>query len=342
MFIRGGFVVNYAGMNGQLSEQPLVELIREISAKSLGGRLRLEHDRVKVVAYFDNGNFVYAAANVRTLRLREYLLKSQLVSEPDLAQFNERVSDADLLKVLSAQKLLSATAAEQVQARQVADVLRLALLWTEGSWEFDSRSRLSEAPAFKIDTSELILDASRRLPPAFIASRFQNPAELISPPAAPLEYENLQPAEVFLISRLDRPTPLRELVAVSGLREAETLVLIYSLALNGVISREHWNSAFRASQPAPPAAPPPFEKPAPVIDEEPRKKEDDVESFLQRIKTARSYYDVLGVDDNSSPEKLKAAYYQLARSFHPDRFRRAEASLLSRVESAFARITQAY
>ena len=91
-----------------------------------------------------------------------------------------------------------------------------------------------------------------------------------------------------------------------------------------------------------PAAPPPVEKPTPVIDEEPRKKEDDVETFLQRIKTARSYYDVLGVDDNSSPEKLKAAYYQLARSFHPDRFRRAEASLLSRVESAFARITQAY
>src|ERR671910_188023 len=128
-------------MNGQLSEQPLAELIREISSKSLGGRLRLTHERVKVVAYFDNGNFVYAAANVRTLRLREYLLKSKLVSEQDLAQFNEQVSDSDLIKVLSAQKLLSTSAAEQVQVRQVADVLRLAILWTEGSWEFDSRSR---------------------------------------------------------------------------------------------------------------------------------------------------------------------------------------------------------
>ena len=72
-------------MNGQLSEQPLAELIREISAKSLGGRLRLEHDRVKVVAYFDNGNFLYAASNVRTLRLREYLLKSNLVSTSRLS-----------------------------------------------------------------------------------------------------------------------------------------------------------------------------------------------------------------------------------------------------------------
>jgi len=39
-------------MNGQLSEQPLAELIREISARSLGGRLSLEHDRIKVVSYF--------------------------------------------------------------------------------------------------------------------------------------------------------------------------------------------------------------------------------------------------------------------------------------------------
>src|SRR5215207_9698509 len=127
-------------MNGQLSEQPLAELIREISSKSLGGRLRLEHDRVKVVVYFHDGQFRYAASNLRTHRIREYLLKSDLVSDQDLGQFNDRVSDLDLIRVLCAQKLLSSSAAEQVQARQVSDILRLALLWTEGVWEFDLRS----------------------------------------------------------------------------------------------------------------------------------------------------------------------------------------------------------
>jgi hypothetical protein len=127
-------------MNGQLSQQPLAEIIREISAKSLGGRLRVEHERVKVVAYFDNGNFLYAASNLRTLRLREYLQKSKLVSEQDLARFDQRLSDLDLAKQLSAQNVLSRTAVEQLMAQQVSDILRMASSWTEGKWDFDSTS----------------------------------------------------------------------------------------------------------------------------------------------------------------------------------------------------------
>src|SRR6185295_851985 len=174
------------------------ELIREISAKSLSGRLRLEHERVHAVAYFDQGKFLYAATNVRTLRVREYLKKAEAVSDQDLAQFNERVSDTDLLKVLCAQKLLSPATAEQIQTRLVADVLRLALLWTDGAWEFDARSRLGEQLDPKIDIDTLLLEAARRLPPTFAASRFDNLAEVITPIDQPLINENLLPAEVFL------------------------------------------------------------------------------------------------------------------------------------------------
>ena len=239
-------------MNGQLSERPLVELIRELSSKSLGGRLRLEHDRVKVVAYFDNGNFLYAASNVRTLRLREYLLKSNLVSETDLTQFNDRVSDTDMVKVLCAQKLLSPSAAEQVQTKLVSDVLRLALLWTEGTWDFDPRPRLKEMLPLNIDVDSLLLEAERRLP-----------AKL--------------PAE---------PEPTTS---------AQTEVDL-----------------------------------------------DDARDFIQRVKTAPTHYEVLNVDSDVTAEHLKTVYYQLARQYHPDRFRNAQPSLVPHLEAAFARITQAY
>ena len=112
-------------MNGQLSEQPLAELIREILARSLSGRLRVEHERVHAVVYFEAGRLLYAASNLRTLRVGEYLKKAEILSDQDLAPFHERVSDTDLIKLLCSQNLLSTAAAEQIQARLIADVLRL-------------------------------------------------------------------------------------------------------------------------------------------------------------------------------------------------------------------------
>jgi len=331
-------------MNGQLSEQPLAELIREISTKSLSGRLRLEHERVHVVAYFEQGEFLYAAANLRTLRVREYLKIAEALSDHDLAQFNERVSDTDLLKVLCAQKLLSAAVAEQIQTRLVADVLRLALLWTDGAWEFDGRSRLTEELHPQIDLDELLLEAARRLPPKFAASRFADPAEIITPVDQPFANDNVLPAEVFLLSRVDRPTSVREIVAVSGLGHDETLGHLYALALAGLLKRESWPTVLRVQQTTPPAkkiAPPP---PPPPVEREQSHDTDprDLENLLVRVKNARTHYEVLGVARETSAADLKTAYYQLARRYHPDRFRKSDAALLPRIEAAFARITQAY
>ena len=333
-------------MNGQLSEQPLAELIREISSKSMSGRLRLEHERIQVVAYFEQGKFLYAAANVRTLRIREYLKKAGAVSDRDLAQFNERISDTDLIKVLCAQKLLSPAVAEQVQTRQVGDVLRLALLWTDGAWDFESRSRLGEQLNPTIDMDALLLEAARRLPAKFAATRFSNTDEIITPVAEPLSNNNLLPAEVFLLSRLDRPTSVRELVAISGLGHDETLGHVYALALAGLLQRDGWHSVFTGKQAtAPPApkkiAPPP---PPPPAERDSTHETDpqDLERFLVRVKNARTHYEVMDVQRDAAASDLKTVYYQLARRYHPDRFRKSDAGLLPRIEAAFARITQAY
>jgi curved DNA-binding protein CbpA len=336
-------------MNGQLSEQPVAELIREISLKSLSGRLRLEHDRVKVVAYFNRGQFLYAASNLKTLRIREYLKKGELISDKGLAQFNERDSDIDVVKVLLAQKLLSPAAAEELQTRQVADVLRLTLLWTEGSWEFDSRSRLDEQLNLKISVDALVLEAARRLPAKLAATRFRNAAEMISPLAEPLLHDNLLPTEGYMLSRLDRPMTVRELTAISGLAEDETLALVYSLAIAGLVKREHWNSVFRGDQKTQPSREEPRrEEPKPVApterERDPSREADaeEVEAFLARVRNAQTHYDVLGAGSEASAADLKTVYYQLARRYHPDRFRKADPVLVTRIESAFARITQAY
>jgi curved DNA-binding protein CbpA len=180
------------------------------------------------------------------------------------------------------------------------------------------------------------------MPAKFAASRFRVPSELISPGTAPNNSDNLLPTEVFLLSRLDRPTPLNELIAVSGLSENETLVLVYSLSVGGLLQREHWKSAFSGQKGEIEPEPEKPTAPEPLPEEQPADDEVDIESFLARINNAQTHYEVLDVSNEASPSHMKSKYYDLARRYHPDRFRKEDASLVARMESAFARITQAY
>ena len=86
-------------MKGQLSDRPLAELVHEISSKELSGTLRLQSESVKAALYFDKGEIVYAASNLRELRLAEYLKKQGLVSAQELSAAGSR-SDATLAAAL--------------------------------------------------------------------------------------------------------------------------------------------------------------------------------------------------------------------------------------------------
>lgn len=331
-------------MNGQLSEQPVAEIFREIGTKFLSGRLRLEQQRIRVAVYFKNGDFLYAASNVRSFRLREYVVKSNLVPEQELARLDDKSSDFEFATALSTKNLLGTNTVEQIHSKLVSDVLRLILMWIEGTWEFDHRFQLSEQVNLKLDAQSLLLEAGRRIPLQFITSRFRNPVETLSPLAIPPDSISLTPTEVFLFSRLDQPIALNDLISISGVSEPEALRVIYSLTLGGMIQREHWKHAFRDQSAKPetkPTKPEPIVQPAPV--EEPAATpEADVNDFLKRLEDAHSYYEVLDVNQNSAASEIKSVYYRLAKNFHPDRFRQADESLQGRIESAFARVTQAY
>ena len=304
-------------MNGQLGEQPLAELIREISSKKFTGRLRLQHELIKAAIYFIDGQIIYAASNIKTFRLREYLRKAELVSAEVLYHVPNTESDLALARSLCKQKLLQANTADQVQARQVTDILRLALQWAEGTWEFDYRSRLNEPVGFTIDVPSILLDAARSVPTKFAVSRFKNPAEILSPTETFPTHVNLLPAEGFLLSRLDQPRSLKELITMSGVPESEALHMIYILGLTGFIKRENWKSSFRDSQPATVAdttttEPPETQAaPAPKVEEVVDEAE-DLKRFLKRVGLATSHYEVLGIDRKGLPDDLKAIYYSLA------------------------------
>ena len=327
--------------SGNLSEYPLPELVREVVTRKLSGALRLERERAKVVAYFENGEPVFAAANVRELRLGEYLVKTGHLTATQLSDFPKNISDAALAATLTSTGTVKVEAVKETLTKVVTDTLRVALLWPDGIWEFDGRARLADSVRVKITAQNLLVESARKMALKLVAARFTDMAEVISPHADVSTAVGLTPSEAFVLSRLDQPMSLNDVVALSGLPESDALRVIYCLALAGHINRGAWAEVLKLTKATePPASKSSVERQKPTTGPLPS-DEEDLKGFLARIDNAADHYGVLAVTSTASIDDIKRAYYSLARRYHPDRFH-LDATVHSRIESAFARITQAY
>ena len=327
-------------MSGQLSEHPLAELLQEVCVRGLSGTLRVEHEQSKVVIYLEEGRVIYAASNVRALRLAEYLKAHNLLSQEQLPRFTHKRSDLALANALSDEGVLSKADLDKPLGNLSFDTLRLAFLWMEGTWHYDQHTRLEDSIKLDLDLQKLLLESGRKVSEKFATKRFPNFEEIIAPGSAINNLDILTPLEGFLLSRVDGNIKLGDLIAVSGQTEVEALKTIYGLAVAGLLQRTAIPSVLSKQRAAPPK-PKPVEQPA-VPPPPVRSEEDELKEFLERMDAADSYYDVLNVRPDTSDHDIKQAYYGVARKYHPDRFRGRETELHARLESAFARITQAY
>lgn len=324
-------------MQGQLSEHPLPELIREVSAAKQSGALRLTRERVKAAVYFENGALIFAGSNLRAHRLLESLQRHPILTESQLAQLPQKASDEELADLLVQNGTLTSETLATIRARQVSDVLRGVLLWTDGAWELDPRVRLGSEMRVTLDVGRLLLECARRLPVEFITSRFDGTNGTFLRTTNDSLSEHLLPAEALVLSRAEAPLALEELAAVSGLRKDEALRAIYALSVSGLLQRSDQPSTSPSSLPAHAAAPEPSVPAAEEIDEI-----SDLQELFARLERVTDHYEVLNVKRMASAEEIKNAYHTLALRYHPDRFHQSEPAFRSRVDSAFARIAQAY
>lgn len=359
-------------MIGQLSEHPLAELLHEISVHGLSGALRLEQERRKTVVYLADGEIIYAGSNLKQHRLSECVRRWHVLPEEEMTSLPVGASDFDFAAVLVKEKALSLESLAVLQSRQLIEVLRPALLWTSGTWEFDARVRLTQEVRVKVDVNSLLTESARRLPAEFVAARFSETDEKLWPEKnAPSNLE-LLPTEAFVLSRIDAPLTLSELSAISVLPETEMRQIVYTLTLGGLLGRERWPRAFTlemlararsvkapAKETARPTTPrptttsvPPVNEPSPALPEtvvtesvvdQKAEQEQELNAHFSRLEVASNYYQVLGVRSTATIGEIKGSYHKLAKRFHPDRFHKdVDATLHARIEEAFASIAQAY
>jgi Flp pilus assembly protein TadD len=351
---------NSLELRGDLLEHPFAELVVEMSHALFSGSLRLSFEDKKTIVYFEGGRIVFAVSNSRRLRLLDVLKAHQPDKVPnELPKFE---NDLQLLEYLRSDNIMSSPEIDRLVSRQLSCVIQDVLSWTGGEWRFDPLARARSDVRAEVDLGPILLEYARSLPESFLTERFRSFTEMFAGvPDADINVDLLED-ERLIMSRLSvEPTMVSEIISQDESTRSSQLKILYSLWLAGLITRSDWAAVFSESKIAAirsanlvlkksaapiskrapeqeikpePAPEPPKPKPAqPVM---------SLDSYLKRVESAASLYDVLGLKSDCSIQAVRNSYFNLAKQFHPDRFHRSDQTRLRRVENAFSTLAQAY
>ncbi len=232
--------------------------------------------------------------------------------------------------VLALKKLLLDLASQDV----------LELTFTEG---VESPPR--NAAAFQLPMRELLASLAWNEDITAYRDRWIASNEMLRLSAAAMtnETSKITPEEGFLLSRLEAPTRLPDLLSISPFSETDTLRHLYTLYLLGFVEGLSAPSGTQAPKPIPSATAPRRTPPRAPSDS------DDLLALTREIEgrsyliSHGSFYDLLDVSRQASQEEIRAAYHTLAKKFHPDRYKaNAPDSLHEQLVNLFSHLSEAY
>jgi curved DNA-binding protein CbpA len=318
-------------VNGSLGKKLISDLIREIGSKGSSGLLRVSSGKSIKAIFFESGVPVYAISNVASEQVESILISESLATREQIGAAKEAAGKSQKLgRALVEMGIVSEDEIARVSAESARRIVFSLFEITRGDYIFDERIRPA-AHEVKLDwtVSDCLLEGGRSLgQQEDIAARIApDDAVFLKPKGTGrlVLAGKLNPTESYIYSRIDTSIQLSELSMSTGLPEEECRRAIVALISLGMVKVDGQT--------------PDEEEPT---DEEAVKIAEEVSRLIHFYANA-DYYEVLGVTLRSSAGEIKSAYYQLAKKYHPDRFRQPEqADLRAKVEALFAKVTEAY
>jgi len=322
-------------VQGQLGEKLIPDLIREIALKSSSGLLRLSHGKAIKAVFFDSGAPTFAISNISNEQLDHKLREDGLVTDEQLERAKEQAGKAHRLgPALVEMGILEDGQMRKLVCDQVMGIIMSVFAWTQGDYSFDERIRAAHEVTLGLSATDALLEGARH------AADIPEVAEALVPKDAVvlraktsglrIDTGRLIPVESYVLSRIESPTSVTDVGALSGLGEADAHRAVCALVAAGFLK---------------------------LLDSEKEEDEDpaarEAEESLERVRedvirrlhfsSSADYYEVMGVTRHATTAEIKAAYYHLAKKYHPDRYHQADSGdLRTKLEALFASITQAY
>ncbi|MBI4850265.1 MAG: protein kinase [Acidobacteria bacterium] len=338
---------------GDLTQNSIIFLLRNFFQEKASGYLVCTTGNITKTVYIDKGLVIFASSNITSERLGEFLLSIGRITQENFSQASEIMKQK---KIRLGSALVEIGVLEQpdlysLVIEQVSSIVYSLFNWTQGEYKFWQRTPPEEEIKISLSCSEIILQGLQRLEDTSLLKSwvgdFSRKLSLTNDTDKLYKSIKLDPKQAFVVSRIDRPMSVEEILTMGGLPETEILKTVYGLLSVGVlewvveVTKEKPSGFFTggsgtASSQSLNQAEMDVQSAAEFCYE--------VENTLRYIQNA-SHYSVLELDRDASQEAIQTAYARLVQKFHPDRHNQLakyNLSIKNELDKVFDRITQAF
>jgi CheY-like chemotaxis protein/tetratricopeptide (TPR) repeat protein len=333
-----------AGLAGPFEELPFPALLHHLHGLRASGVLALESGKKKKQLQLRDGIPVGVRSNLVQETLGQLLLASGKITADVLHESLTRSQRGEGLigKILVAMHMLDEEDLAAALHRQADEKLLEVFTWETGRSQFHPGTRIkgtANTLALKRSPASLVLEGVRTRTPLGAIDRYlaDRAEQLVVPGESPFyRYQEveLSVAERTLLERLDGRQRLGSL-ARGGEPLRRTLYALCVLEL--VDLRASLRPDRRREDTLPPR--PAETKPQQPVEDDALRGE--LTAMAERMRNADAF-GVLAVERTAGDAEIRAAYADLAKRTHPDRFVSASSAVRQMAEEVFGLVSAAY
>lgn len=345
-------------MIGDLTKDCLPDILRRIYIERRSGSLRLVHEHIRKEIFFELGAMIFAASNRREDRIGESMMRHGTITKEQFDQVQAHMGRGKRFgKLLIDMNIITEQALLTNVTFQILDIIYSLFNWTAGKYEFmEIEKSISDDLKLELSTASIILEGVRRISDFDTIERgLGDLNRLIGPATNPLlrlQSLSLKPLERQTIEIIKEPSSLIKLLVNIKSPAESVLRALYGLLSAGVL--EHFAPSEVSASSGKLVVPENVRRTLtgseviPVVIARTGAHRIDEMALRRRIDMMKTRinennpYKLLGLTTKSSIEDLHAAYYKLAREFHPDRHLTATKEARAEIEEIFTCITNSY
>ena len=338
--LKGG--IERKNIAGLLKHYQLSDIFMDLQKSMKNGILDFTNKGIIKRIFIKNGDMIYATSNSEEDRFIEVLLNSQKISLDQYYQVinfskkNGKSHGSALieLKFLKPNELIDAV------KQQVEQIIISLFQWENGKFSFIEGPVISDNMIkLKLSTANLIYRGIKRITNIAMINRLMPPKNSIlcysSDPIDLFQDLKLDKDDREILHRIDGKKRIRDIIAESGKDTFQTIKTIYALLNTHLITvKEKDDISEQVS----------------MEDEFLQNDHKNIDKeFIEKVESLYNqldyldYYSFLGIPKWATVDKIKKAYYQAAKEFHPDRHLTIQSDTLkSKLNSIFSHLNEIY